>query len=187
MRVIVVSLIATLAAAPAGASAEAERYRLAQELEKLAQRNTWTGVERTYLALVALGVPLGPSEHLLGSQAATQRGDTLVAMDRLALAVAAGTDAAADPVWQQAKETLEALQARFGKVDIVVVPPRFAALVRYDPPFAAQEREAIEVAREQLRTTQVFKGLLPIGKYMVDGLVFTVEPNAELLQVKVAP
>lgn len=182
-------LLATLVAVPAHASAEAERYRLQQELQKLASRNAWNGVERTYADLVKLQLPLAPIDHLLASQAAQNRGETIAAMDRLALAVDACDEAsaAADPSWQEAKRGLDALRSRYGKVDISVVPPRLPALIRYDPPFAVQEREAIARAREQLSQSRAYVGLLPVGKYMVDGLAFEVETGAELLRIRVVP
>lgn len=171
------------------ASDTAERYRLQEEMQRLAQRNAWQGVERTYSRLVALNLPLSPKDHLLASQAAQRRGETLGALERLELAVAAkpSEDAADDPFWQEAKQNLETLRARYGRVEISVVPPRLPALVRYDPPFAVQEREAIARAREQLSETRAYSGLLPVGRYMVDGMIFEVQAHGEPLALHVAP
>lgn len=193
MRSLLTALVLLAVAAssqPAwGSAQEAERARLEEEMHKLAARNTWKGVERTYGQLLALGLPLGPAVHLMASQAATSRGEVGAAFDRLEKAVAAAEPPAAesDPSWVQARDTLEAMRARYGRVSISVTPPRLNVLVSYQTPFVNQERECIENARMELIVSNTYSGLLPVGKYMVDGLTFEVEAHGEPVEVTVTP
>ncbi len=202
-------LLSLLASAPssAGEDVNAERYRLQAEMDRLARRNVWQGVERTYGELIALGVPLTTNDHLLGAQASQSRGEMLQAMERFKSAVAAGeaveasedaaggeptTDGAAqeaaDTPLAEAKRTLEVFTSRYGKVDITVDKSRIAMLVRTDGmPFSAQERESIVYAREHVVKGKAFKGLLPIGNYMIDGEKFEVSPAEEWHEIRVNP
>lgn len=169
-------------AGPATAS-EAEHYRLGQELRRLAERNAWKGVERVYEQMVALG-ELKARDHLLAYQAARARGDVEVAWARLERALAAEGE---PETLEAARSEREALGARFGRVTIEVVPPRLDVLVAYEAPFATEEREALERARSTLLAAHRFEGLLPVGRYMVDGEVFEVHPHGEPLALRVAP
>jgi hypothetical protein len=176
----------------AGESEDAERYRLQAEMDRLARRNAWKGVERVYKELEALG-EMSITSHLLGSQAAQSRGEMLPAMKRLEFAVAVGevkTDATdeSETGLAEAQRALEVFTSRYGKVDISVDKTRISMLVRTDGmPFSAQERESIVHAREHLVEGRVFQGLLPIGNYMIDGERFEIVPNLDWHMVKVGP
>jgi hypothetical protein len=165
----------------------AEHERLGEELVKLAQRNTWAGVDRTYRALVALGAAPSPREHLLGAQAAQAEGQTLLALWRLQrIGPQAGS---ADPIERDAIETAAAervtILGRYGLVSIYVGAGGVPALFRDDMPFSQQEQDAIAAARSRLGTTRAFRGLLPVGTYRVDAETFTVEPGADWVTVVV--
>jgi len=177
---IVVLLIATLWLLPlspahAGSTEEAERYRLQQELDKLARRNAWTGVERTYVALQELNLPLSLHDHLLGAQSAIQSGELLDALTRLQIGLA---EAEPDPDPNSAYATAQALkdgfELRYGAVQITL-GSCLPSLFMPQRPFAEQERKAYRTARDRLQEGSSFTGLLPAGDYQLDHFEFTVE------------
>jgi hypothetical protein len=188
-----VILLLPLFALPAygGGSNEAERYRLQSEMDRLARRNVWKGVERTYTELLALEIALSTGDHLLGAQASQSRGEMLQAMERFAAAVKAGQPAESaegsdNAPLAEAVRTLEFFTSRYGRVDIVVDKGRIAMLVRTDGmPFSAQERESIVYARDHVVKDKIFRGLLPIGNYMIDGEKFEITATDEWHEIRV--
>lgn len=182
LKLALLPLALALLSAPAAAS-EAERYRLGQEMQRFAERQAWKGVERAYDQLLALG-GLTARDHLLAYQAARARGEVEVAWARLELALAAEGD---DDARAMALHERESLTARFGRVSIEVVPPRLDVLVAYQAPFAPEERRALDQARATLLAEHRFDGLLPVGRYMVDGEIFEVRPHGDPLALRIAP
>jgi hypothetical protein len=174
---------ATSAPAVAG-EAEAERYRLQQELESLARRNAWTGVERTYVELQKLQLPLTLADHLLGAQSAIQLGDMLAALTRLqvGLAVAEPNDDPNSP-YATAKALKANFEERYGQVQIQLGDCG-PILFMPNKPFAEQERQAYTQARTRLMEGGSFTGLLPAGDYRVDTFPFTVAPGQAMTLVK---
>jgi hypothetical protein len=201
-------LIMGLLAGPAHATdqaAAAERYRLETELGRHAGAARWSGVERTYKKLLALQVPLSTHAHYTAALCAESRGDILETWLRLeralrhenALAVPvdeAGFSVArtvpetvdrSDEVTQKAMSTYTSLGERYGRVSITVGKGRLPALVRLGAkPFGSTERGAITTGQETLAKEKRFVGMLPAGKYMVDGEMFDVAPG-ELVILKV--
>jgi len=177
-----------------GESEDAERYRLQAEMDRLARRNVWKGVERTYAELLDLG-GLTTSDHMLGAQASQSRGEMLQAMERFEAAVQVGIAALPeggvappDGSLAEAKRTLEVFVSRYGKVDISVDKSRISMLVRIDGmPFSAQERESIVYARDLVVKKRVFQGLLPIGIYMIDGERFEIAASPDWHMIRVSP
>lgn len=168
-----------LLASMALADPASEHERLGEELRRLAQRNTWSGVDRTYRDLVALRIPLPPSEHLLGAQAALASGETLLAYWRLRRAEEPPADAA--PSELEAVATAggdrRAIETRYGLVSLSVGEGAVPVLYRDDMPFAPQERDAIVAAQKHVSATRAFRGLLPAGTYRLDDASFTVLPG----------
>ena len=166
-------------------AAEAERYRLQTELENLARKNAWTGVNRVYQDLTALGLPLQLSDYMLGSQASIQLGDLLEGLKRLQLGLAAATpDDDPQSDYARAKDAANAILGRFGVVQILVgdcVP----VLILQPLPFAQDERDALNKAREQVRTSKSYTGLLPAGSYSVDTIRFDVVAGQSMAEIKV--
>ena len=174
---LVPAALALLIALPslAGSSKEAERYRLQQELEKLAQRNAWPGVERTYLSLKALELPLTLNDHLLGAQSAIQAGQMLDALTRLQIGLAEATpDDDPNSPYATAQALKDGFDARYGAVQITLGTCG-PILFMPNKPFAEQERQAYMVARTRLLEGESFTGLLPAGEYRLDVFAFTVE------------
>ena len=115
-----------LAALPGTASAkdavEAEHERLSDEIEKLAQRQVWSGVERKFEELEGLeSVQLTFDDLLHGAHAARELGDVAAAYERLKQAAKVeGTKEVVDWLWD--------IDQNYGFVELVSVPPRSAVL-----------------------------------------------------------
>lgn len=171
-------------AAWAGKKDEAEKQRLLGDMQRLAGRGAWTGVTRKYAELVDLGLGVPAHAHLLAYQAARTEGDLAAAHACLVRAVAAG-DPGADPSVQEAASALEGLESSYGLVRIEVGSKRIPALVRPEMPFSPDARKAIEHAQGVLADQRSFEGLLPAGRYMVDGTFFEVSAGGERLEVEV--
>lgn len=165
----------------------AELSRLSQDMERLTSRNAWKGVVRKYREALELDLPIQPWLHMLAFEAARNQGDMTLARQALVRASTAevGTDAEQTQARDQAIEQLSALDAAYGPVKIVVSAKRIPALVRPEMPFAMDQRTAIEVAQALLAEQRAFEGILPLGRYMVDGVFFEVVPGTEVLKVEV--
>ncbi|MEQ1504978.1 MAG: hypothetical protein ABMB14_22285 [Myxococcota bacterium] len=163
----------------------AEKQRLEDELVKLAQRNTWTGVDRTYRRLIELDVALSPEDHYLAARAAFAAGQTGVGWFRLRRALA--TPEPSDPVQVEARLSAEresaALADRFGLVSIYVGQGAVPVLYREAMPFSQQERDAIVAAQKAVSAGHGFRGYLPVGSYALDTVRFEVVANDDWLVV----
>ncbi len=190
-----------------GSRVEAERYRLETELDRHASANRWKAVERDYVRLLQLQVPLSTRTHYTAALAAESQGDILATWQRLERAIRHenaldappledGTAIAptlpasidrTDPITRAALKTYNSLLDRYGRVSISVKEGRIPALVRLGAkPFGSTEREAIRHGQRALASASRFVGLLPVGRYMVDGESFEVKPG-ELTIVQVEP
>ena len=118
--VLALALLCAVPLAHAGAG-DAEYYRLRIELDKLASRNAWKGVDRMYNKMLKLDAQLAATDPLLGAQAASNRGATLLSLERLELAAVLSSDDPSEVVAQQAAASqLDGLVARYGKVELSV-------------------------------------------------------------------
>jgi hypothetical protein len=172
--VLALALLCAVPLAHAGAG-DAEYYRLRIELDKLASRNAWKGVDRMYNKMLKLDAQLAATDHLLGAQAASNRGATLLSLERLELAAVLSSDDPSEVVAQQAAASqLDGLVTRYGKVELSVGDLRVPALVRFAMPFRPDEQLAIAQAQKTLGKERSFRGLLPMGEYMIDGERFEV-------------
>ena len=172
---------------------QAEVQRLAEEMNHLASKNAWSGVDRTYRQLETFGdgafaLASDPAAlHFLGAQAARNVGDirrykSLVQRAKTAL-LAAGrpTD---DMQLQTMEAELTAIDQAYGAVSIAPRSKRSAnakkgeavgpELVPVAMPFAGDQRVSIERARTQIQETGSFSGLLPAGEYTLGTESFTV-------------
>ena len=172
----------------AGEVEEAEHRRLNEEMQKLAQRNAWTGVERNFQDLLALqkkGEVISYDEWYLGAQAARALGDMTSCRNRLASAVKVeGTEDAIS--W------MEQIDASYHPVDLKTVDREAeASLVIKGMPFAPDQRAAVEFAQQKVETERQFVGLLPAGEYtFTSGDVsqtFTVVVGGDPVLVKLTP
>lgn len=164
-------------AAPVEALAQdpktAEKLRLEEEMKKLAAKNAWTGVERSYQALVDLNVPLTQEDHLLGSQAARFLGKTFEMYNRLQKAKELGSTAEIDT-------ELGGIEQRYGFVDIKGNPRKPQILSVAAMPFSPDERKSIEWANTVLTNTGSFHGMLPIDvEYQIGGQTFSAKTGPD--------
>lgn len=159
---------------------EAEAKRLTQEMERLASRNHWTGVERNFITLSALaskGVDVPKYAYLLGASSAKSLGDAQSAYERLMAADRLGSD-------DDTQYGLAELYANYGWVELSVAaswkdPLEIASLEpSFDPTFA----RTIELASKKLSSERSYVGLLPIGRYRVGHERFDVDggPKVQL-------
>ena len=168
-------LLALAAPSRAGAS-DAEAVRLRAEMEDLAARTSWKGVDTAYRQLDALkGAEPTYDDHVLGALAARQLGEVNDAWWRLKRAAALdGTE--------EVYTEIALLEAYYGPVDLVVSKhwrdP--IALEALDPPFEAVPRAVIERARLTLDDAHRYQGLLPLGRYDLSGVAFEVIGGPEV-------
>lgn len=173
------SLAGVVVQAPAyaqDAQTLAEKHRLVEEMKKLATRNAWGGVERSYLSLVDLRLPIEFDVHFLGAEAARSLGKTYPMYRRLERA------AELDPQ-PEVLQTIKAMEKAYGRLRIVGNPRWKAELVRPSMPFAPDERKSIEFARSILLESGNFEGMVPVGDYQVGGKTFTVEAGTKWQEV----
>jgi hypothetical protein len=176
--VAVALLVGALAPPVAQACDEAEKLRLTEEQKKLASRNAWTGVERAYNSLLKTKCDLEFDQYLLGAEAARYLGKTWEQYERLTAAKEF------DPQ-PEIVESLQAIDAAYGRLDITGDPRRRPQLVRPEMPFAPDQRKSIEWAQTVVSETGSFYGMLPQGAYTVGDLEFTVEPGSDWQEITV--
>ncbi len=167
MKLVAVSLLALLAlAGPAHAGKaeqRAEINRLLQEIDKLAEKNAWSGVERAYLKLVSLdrrSEKMDHDVHLLGATAAQARGDSWAVYQRLERAQRVESR-------EQTLVWLATLKATNTRVKLEVSP-----LVRGELPLETIDAitdptqvTVLQAAQAALNEKRYFEGLLPMGRY----------------------
>ncbi len=182
------ALVGSALATPAFACDAAEKIRLADEQKSLAARNAWTGVERTYEALLATKCELGFEQHFLGAEAAKLLGKVYEQYTRLQTALALAPESSEeypDRGKPAIQASLDAIDQAYRKVEIVGDPRRRPVLSRPEMPFATDQRKAIEWAITVVSETGSFKGMLPLGGYVVGDVTFTAEAGAEWQTVTV--
>jgi hypothetical protein len=73
-----------VSSAPANSSYESAEYvRLHSEMQMLAEREAWAGVEKSFIACKRLGVELSRQDYLLGAYSAEAQGNVAQTRDRL--------------------------------------------------------------------------------------------------------
>ena len=174
-RLLILSLCVLFLPSPSAAQEAvviAEQERLQKELQVLAGRAAWDGVERIYNQLLILeskGALVTYAEHMIGAQAAQQRGDVSNTRTRLEAALVQ---------WQTetASNWLTDINNNFGQVTITL-PSRSrsrATLQAQEMPFESERRFAIDFAQRELTSESSFEGYLPVGVYQIGVHTFTV-------------
>ncbi len=172
------ALVVPSVAVAQDAQALAEKNRLVEEMKKLAQRNAWGGVERSYEQLTELRVPVEYDIHLLGAEAARSLGKTYSMYRRLERAVEL------DPQ-PEVLQTIKAMEKSYGRVKVLGNSRWKVELERPSMPFAPDERKSIEYAKAILAEAGEFEGMLPAGDYLIGGKAFTVEAGTKWQEVTV--
>ncbi len=158
---------------------QAEHDRLSDEMGRLAERKVWSGVERKFGELTALGTELSLDEWMLGAHAARELGDVLASYERLKRAARIkGTKEIVDWLWDY--------DNNYGHVELVAVPARSAELEAVAMPFDPNQRKAVESAVKRSKQEGRFVGMLPRGGYSFSGQKFEVVPGISV-KIEVSP
>ena len=185
---------------------QAEVQRLAEEMNQLAVKNAWAGVDRTYRQIETLGdgafaLAQDPAAlHFLGAQAARNLGDIRRYKSLIQRATTALLATGRSPDDQQLamlQGELTAIDQAYGAVTIAPRSKRSAnakkgeavgpELVPAVMPFAGDQRVSIERARAQIMETGSFSGLLPAGAYTLGTESFAVIAGTNVPQVLWGP
>lgn len=176
---VLLALVVALCTASAADALEAEHVRLSGDIEQLATRQLWAGVEKKLAELAKLGVEPSFDDLIHGAYAARALGNAQHAYDRLKVAARIkGTREVVD--W------LYTIDANYGTVELIATPPRGVALSMAEVPFDPDQRVAVEAASERVKKEGGFAGLLPRGSYVFAGQSFTVEPGIAV-RIEVSP
>ena len=156
----------------------AEYIRLSQELQKLALRNAWSGVERTFLKMEATGSPFLFEDLVSGAHSARAMGNVKAVRDRLQEASRL----------KEARDVLEwmwEIDTAYGSVFLAceVSKKNQPELVAKAMPFDPNQARAIEFAIQQVADTCLFDGMLPGGAYTFGPLEFEVQPRVETIRL----
>ncbi len=182
MNLKIILLTLCLLSLPAQADDEirlAERDRLADEMERLVQRQVWSGVERKFNEMEKLGIELTQDAYLNGAYAARELGDVAAVYERLKKAAQlGGSKEIVDWLWD--------IDTNYGHVELITVPNRSAELTVEVMPFDINQRKAVEAALEAAQSNGTFSGLIPQGDYVFSGQPFTVEPGISV-RIEVSP
>lgn len=175
-------VLATAAGSPPASGkdeVQAEHDRLSDEIDKLASRQIWSGVERKYRELERLAVEPTFDDLLHGATAARELGDVERCYQRLKLA--AKLDATKDVLnW------LWEIDTNYGHVELLTVPSRAAELTADELPFDPNQRKAFDAAVASARQDGIFVGMLPKGSYTFATQGFQVEPGLAV-RIEVSP
>jgi len=159
-------------------AAKAEYIRLAQELEKLASRNAWGGVERTYLALMATGVAPTFEDFIAGAQSARASGDIAGTRKRLMAATELQED-------REILDWLWDIDSNYGKVFLACVASGkdpitlSTGTMPFDPAMAGAVRFAVAQVDEDC----LFDGYLPKGEYKFGSKAVDVVPRVQSVRI----
>src|SRR5262249_23099901 len=145
-------------------------------IERLAAKNAWVGVERTFEELLHTGVPPSWDDWWRGAQAARATGDIAAARERLRSANAIREDRAViDTLWE--------IDSKFGAVTLSCDPGSYLELQTASSPFDPDLLRAIEFAEAAIHDRCSFNGLLPIGQYAFYDRVLDVTARQDTLVI----
>lgn len=148
---------------------EEQAAALRAEMDELAARSAWRGVEANYGTLLEIaprGVRLTNDDHRLAARAALSRGDVDLTLRRLGQALDAGVD-------PEATALKADLQARFAPVTLDA--PDRPLLAELEAAGAEDETLAVAYAKARLLESGAFAGWLPLGRYQVGARRFEVD------------
>jgi hypothetical protein len=171
-------VMALLLAGPAYALDTAAYDHLSTEMEALAKRDAWQGVERKYLALEALEMEIQSKDLVIGAQSARNLGDAYHCRERLIIAMTRSTEGG-ETFSSELSGWLGDLQTNYGPVHLVAKNGA-ARLGSKQSFFQPDRRTATKFAAETLMDTGEFNGLLPVGVYIWGGEVIDVVAGTEV-------
>ncbi len=158
---------------------DAEHARISDEMDRLAQRKAWPGVDRLYRKLISMQVEPSLQDYMHGAYAARELGDVLEVRARL-------KDAARNHQSKEIVEWLWKIDNTYGRVELVSVPPRSTTLEAAVMPFDPDQRKAVDAAIAAISDNGIFVGMLPEGEFTFSGQQFRVEPGISV-RIEVSP
>jgi hypothetical protein len=176
---VLLSLILTFQLAHGADALQAEHVRLSGDIEQLATRQLWPGVEKKFAELQKLGVEMSYEDLVHGAYSARALGNAQDAYYRLK--AAAKLKGSRDVV-----DWLYTIDANYGQVELLATPPRGVTLEVSEVPFDPDQRVCVEATVELIKKEGKFAGLLPRGAYVYAGQAFTVEPGIAV-RIEVRP
>ena len=150
------------------AAVEAEARRLEVEIRSHAADGKSAGVEREYRRLLALGVRIDSSLHVLAADVARNQGDSMKALARLYRVPAGARES--DQVLEFKRNLLE----RYAYVRVSLQP---GAKVAAPNLFSPDEVRAAQRMADVVAATGVFIGLVPAGTYTIAGRPYAFTPQ----------
>jgi len=161
-------LILWMALAFGGSREDAEMERYVEDMNTLAERQAWPGVERSYEKILELqGVEISREVHLTAASSARALGDMAAVLDRLKRAQTIKPN-------DEVGAWISSIEEDFAPVELRSVPPRDLTLTPETMPFEPDKRGAVELAGQRLTEDGEFVGLLPVGQYTLQGQEFEV-------------
>jgi hypothetical protein len=148
----------------------AEVERLLSEMDKLAQKGAWSGVERVWGEIQALQGEVPAESWLLAAQSAAQRGEAgdayrrYLTAERMKPGITAGS--------------MDQYRTDYGRLEVRRVEATCAVLAAAERPFEPQKALAVDRAAQVLAETGGFSGMVPAGAYLVAGQSVQVAAGA---------
>lgn len=153
----------------------AEYIRLSQDLEELASRNAWGGVERTYQQILATGVPPSFQDHLTAAHAARATGDVNAVRDRLVAANELKED-------RSVLDWLYDIDSNYGIVSLMG-DLGAVELVPSAMPFNPDHLAAVQFAVKAVSEGGAYEGYLPAGTYQFASQEVKVQPRVATVRI----
>ncbi len=153
----------------------AEYVRLSQDLEELASRNAWSGVERAFLGILATGVSPSFDDLVSGAHAARAVGDVNAVRERLLLDNGERED-------RTVIDWLFEIDSNYGLVYLAGDPGE-VALTPAVAPFNPDHLAAVQFAAKQIEQSGVYEGYLPAGTYAFASREVQVQPRVSSVRI----
>ncbi len=154
----------------------AEYERISTNMVRLAERNSWDGVELNFQELLDGKHEIRGGEWIIGAQAARKQGDVGLVIERLEQAIEAGED-------DQAKVWMTTILENYRPV---------ALQAKASTPFGTSNRPfnpdyvvTIDRAAAQIDKNGRFEGWLPHWSYQLGDEAFELEPGDEVFALDV--
>jgi hypothetical protein len=155
---------------------QAEYNRLTQELEALAERNAWAGVERTWAKLLDTLIAPSFQDYVLAANAARALGDTAAARERWLAAKERKEDPAVF-------DALFDIDQHHGAVHLQCEPGLGWELAAQTRPFQPDRIRSVEFAASAVAERCLFEGLLPVGTYTFADETFELRAGQPVVKI----
>lgn len=156
-------------------AARAEYVRLSREMQRLAERNAWSGVERTFRNILDNGTDPSQQDWIYAAQSAKQTGDVAAMRERLDRANALGEN-------PEVMAWMWEVDSTYGRVELACDPGQHD-LSPVSMPFQPDLAAAVRFAQADLAEDGVFNGYLPEGHYSFGPYEIEVLPRVRTVQI----